>query len=296
MGEDLSGRLYGVAWWVTPRLPGPVAALAFDAVAAVMRRSGVGGVHQLRVNLAQVLGQPADSTAVTATADQGVHSYLRYWREFFGLAGWSPDRIRDTVVFESLDRVAAARDAGRGVVLALPHSGNWDLAGAALVLNGHRFTTVAERLRPERLYQRFVSHRAALGIEVLPADETRRAITTITQRLRAGEVVCLVADRDTSAAGIGVRFCDAPTTFPAGPAQLALRAGAALMPATLWYDGPQLRVRIHPEIVPGRDGTTRARVAAMTQELADVFTDAVRRHPHDWHVLQPVWPAPAQQG
>jgi len=290
--DDLTSRLYDVAWRVTPRLPGPIAALVFDSVAAGMRWSGAGGVRQLRVNLAQVLGQAADSPAVTAAAARGVHSYLRYWREFFGLAGWSRDRIRDAVVFESLDRVAAARDAGRGVMLALPHSGNWDLAGAALVLSGHRFTTVAERLRPERLYQRFVSHRAALGIEVLPADETRRAVTTLTRRLRAGEVVCLVADRDTSAAGIGVRFCGAPTTFPAGPAQLALRTGAALLPASLWYDGPRLRIRIHPEIVPGQDGATRARVAAMTQELADVFTGAVRRHPHDWHVLQPVWPDP----
>jgi lauroyl/myristoyl acyltransferase len=294
VGWDLASRLYGLAWRVTPRLPEPVAVFVFDSIAAGMRRSGVGGVRQLRVNLGQVLGQAADSPAVTAAAAAGVHSYLRYWREFFGLTGWSRDRIRHTVVFESLDRVAAARDAGRGVVLALPHSGNWDLAGAALVLNGHPFTTVAQRLRPERLYQRFVSHRAALGIEVLPADETRRAVTALARRLREGEVVCLVADRDTSAAGIGVRFCDAPTTFPAGPAQLALRTGAALMPATLWYDGPQLRVRIHPEIVPSGDGPVRIRVAAMTQELADVFTDAVRRHPHDWHVLQPVWPSPTR--
>ncbi|WP_203737677.1 phosphatidylinositol mannoside acyltransferase [Actinoplanes italicus] len=294
MGWDLVSRLYGLAWRVTPRLPDPVAVFVFDSIAAGMRWSGAGGVRQLRVNLGQVLGQAPDSAAVAAAAATGAHSYLRYWREFFGLTGWSRDRIRDTVLFESLDRVAAARDAGRGVVLALPHSGNWDLAGAALVLNGHPFTTVAQRLRPERLYQRFVSHRAALGIEVLPADETRRAVTALARRLRDGEVVCLVADRDTSAAGIGVRFCDAPTTFPAGPAQLALRTGAALMPATLWYDGPQLRVRIHPEIVPGDDGTVRARVAAMTQELADVFTDAVRRHPHDWHVLQPVWTSPTR--
>jgi lauroyl/myristoyl acyltransferase len=294
--EDLAGRLYDLAWRVTPRLPGPVAAVVFDAVATGMRWSGVGGVRQLRVNLAQVLGKTPDSPAVTAAAARGVHSYLRYWREFFGLAGWSPDRIRDTVVFESLDRVATARDAGRGAVLALPHSGNWDLAGAALVLNGHRFATVAQRLRPERLYQRFVTHRAALGMEVLPADETRRAVTTLARRLRAGQVVCLVADRDTSAAGIGVRFCDAPTTFPAGPAQLALRTGAALLPVSLWYDGPQLRVRIHPEIVPPGDGATRLRAATMTQELADVFTAAVRRHPHDWHVLQPVWPSDLHRG
>jgi phosphatidylinositol dimannoside acyltransferase len=289
--EDPAGRLYGLAWWVTPRLPGPVAAFVFDAVATGMRWSGAGGGRQLRLNLAQVLGRPADSPEVTAAAARGLHSYLRYWREFFGLAGWSRERIRDAVILEALDRVAAARASGRGVVLALPHSGNWDLAGAALVLSGHPFTTVAQRLRPERLYQRFVHHRAALGVEVLPADETRRTVTELTRRLRAGGVVCLVADRDTSGAGVGVRFCGAPTTFPAGPAQLALRTGAALLPATLWYDGPRLRVRIHPEIVPAPDGATRSRAAAMTQQLADVFTDAVRRHPHDWHVLQPVWPA-----
>ncbi|UQU62413.1 hypothetical protein COUCH_25685 [Couchioplanes caeruleus] len=189
MREDRAGRLYDFAWRITPRLPGPVAAFVFDAVAAGMRLSGAGGVRQFQVNLAQVLGQAADGPAVSVAAARGVHSYLRYWREFFGLTGWSRERIRDAVVFESLDLVAAARDAGRGVVLTLPHSGNWDLAGAALVLHGH-------------------------GL-------------------------------------------------------------------------------IHPEIVPGDGGTTRARAVAMTQELTDVFTRAVRRHPHDWHVLQPVWPEPA---
>ena len=105
------GRLYGLAWRVTPRLPGPVAALVFDAVAAAMRWSGAGGVHQLRVNLAQALGHAADSPAVTAVAGRGVHSYLRYWRELFGLAGWSPERIRDGVVLVYLDWVEAARGA-----------------------------------------------------------------------------------------------------------------------------------------------------------------------------------------
>jgi phosphatidylinositol dimannoside acyltransferase len=149
------------------RLPRPLAALVLGSAAA-MRWSGAGGVHQLRVNLAQVLGQAADSPAVAA---RGVHSYPRYWREFFGLAGWSLDRIRDAVVFEWLDPVAAARDAGRGVVLGAAaqrqrgpgrsHAG----AERAPVRHG-----VAQRLRPERLYQRFVSHRAALGVEVLPAE------------------------------------------------------------------------------------------------------------------------------
>ncbi|GIE76413.1 hypothetical protein Aph02nite_23630 [Actinoplanes philippinensis] len=201
MGEDLTSLLYGLAWRVTPRLPDPVAAFVFDGIATGMRWSGAGGVRQLRVNLAQVLGQAVDSPAVTAAAGLGVHSYLRYWREFFGLTGWSRDRIRDTVVFESLERVAAARAAGRGVVLALPHSANWDLAGAGLVVHGYPFTTVAQRLRPESLYQRFVSHRAALGATVLPADETRRTVTTLAGRLRAGEVVCLVGRGDDAGAG-----------------------------------------------------------------------------------------------
>ncbi|MEV6302007.1 phosphatidylinositol mannoside acyltransferase [Actinoplanes sp. NPDC051861] len=274
--------LYRLGWAVVARLPDRVArGLFFLAAEVVWWRRGA-GVRQLCANLGQVAGAAPDSALVRRLARLGVRSYLRYWREFFRLSG-----ARPPVTFEGLDRLPAA-GSRRGVILALPHSGNWDLAGAALAELGHPVTTVGQRLRPEALYQRFVDARAAVGIEVLPVDEPRRTVPALRRRLAEGGVVCLLADRDVTGAGLPVRLHGRDTTMPAGPARLALSTGAALIPVSLWYSGRGLRVHLHEEIV----ASGRGQATAITQALADVFTDAIRRHPQDWHVMQPVWPPP----
>nr|WP_189329908.1 phosphatidylinositol mannoside acyltransferase [Actinoplanes ianthinogenes] len=286
-GEHMSGDgmgLYRIGWAAVSRLPVRPARALFYLIAEAVWRRQPSGVRQLRANLAQVTGAAPDSAEVTRLARLGVHSYLRYWREFFQLS-----RTRPPVSFEGLDRLPAP-GSGRGAILALPHSGNWDLAGAAVAELGRPLTTVGERLRPEALYQRFVAARAAVGIEVLPVDEPRRTVPALTRRLAEGGTVCLLADRDLTGSGLPVRLHGRATTMPAGPARLALSTGAALIPTSLWYSGRELRVHFHEEIVPPAVTSRRAQASAMTQALADVFTDAIRRHPQDWHLLQPVWP------
>jgi phosphatidylinositol dimannoside acyltransferase len=285
VGEDLAGRLYGFAWRVTPRLPGPVAALVFGSVAAAMRWSGAGGVRQLRINLAQVLGQAPDSPAVADAAARGVHSYLRYWREFFGLTGWSRDRIRRAVVFESLDRVATTRAAGRGVVLALPHSGNWDMAGVWLVQNHGVFTTVAERLRPESLFNRFVAYRESLGFEVIPLSGGERPpYQLLRDRLLDNRIVCLMAERDLSRNGVPVQFFGEPTRMPAGSAKLAIETGADLLPVHCWFSRDGWGMKVFPRL-----DTSSGDVTTVTQALADRFAANIAEHPQDWHMFQPQW-------
>jgi lauroyl/myristoyl acyltransferase len=275
---------YRIGWAVVGRLPAWLARAVFALIAEVIWRLQISGVRQLRANLAQVIGAAADSAEVRRLARMGVHSYLRYWREFFQLSASRPP-----VTFEGLDRLPVA-GSGRGVILALPHSGNWDLAGAALAELGHPVTTVAQRLRPEALYQRFVAARAAVGIEVLPVDEPRRTVPALGRRLAEGGVVCLLADRDITGGGLAVRLHGRMTTMPPGPARLAMSTGAALIPVSLWYSGGGLRVHFHEEIVASPGAGRREQATVMTQALADVFTEAIRRHPPDWHVLQPVWP------
>ena len=130
-----------------------------------------------------------------------------------------------------------ALEQGRGVVAALPHSGNWDIAGLWFVQTqarlgrSARITTVVERLRPESLYRRFVAYREGLGFEVLAAGDGPVVYRTLMQRLREGGLVCLVADRDLSATGLEVSFFGEPAKLPSGPARLAARTGALLLPA-----------------------------------------------------------------
>jgi KDO2-lipid IV(A) lauroyltransferase len=182
--------------------------------------------------------------------------------------------------------------AGRGVIFALPHMGNWEHAGAWIVLRGAgRFTTVAERLRPQSLYDRFVAFRESLGMEVLPHSGGASRFGVLARRLRAGGLVCLLCERDLTGSGIEVSFFGEPARMLGGPAALAVHTGAALMPVTLWYDGPYWCARIHPEIpVPG-EGSHGDKTAVMTQHLAGVFETAIARHPEDWHMLQKVFVA-----
>jgi hypothetical protein len=169
---------------------------------------------------------------------------------------------------------------GRGTILALPHSGNWDHAGAWCTATGVPFTTVAERLRPESLYDRFVAFRESLGMEVVPlTGGTRPPFVVLAERLRAGGMLCLLSDRDLSARGIDVRFFGATARMPAGPAALALRTGATLLPVTLSFTPDGWHCVFHPE-VPHTD------IRTMTQQVADAFEEGIRAHPADWHMLQ----------
>jgi KDO2-lipid IV(A) lauroyltransferase len=215
-----------------------------------------------------------------------MRSYLRYWFETFRLPGWSERRIVSTVAVENERVLRDAHAAGDGVVVALPHMANWDHAGAWACLTGMPLSTVAERLRPERLYDRFVEYRTGLGMEVLPLTGGQQPLETLLRRARAGRLICLVADRDLSATGVRVDLLDTPASLPAGPAMLARRTRAVLLPVTLWYDGPRLRLRIHDPVEPvaGRSG-----VRVMTQQVADAFSIGIREHPEDWHMLQRVF-------
>jgi KDO2-lipid IV(A) lauroyltransferase len=286
---------YALGWRLVRAMPEPVAARTFRVGADLAARRGGAGVRQLRANLARVLGDP-DPDRLDAVVADALRSYARYWREAFRLPAMDPvalHRRMDPVIggVEHLDRALAQ---GRGAVCALTHSGNWDMAGVWLVEALRRrgrpatFTTVAERLRPESLYDRFVAYRRSLGFEVLPADSGPRTVATLAARLRAGGVVCLVADRDITGAGVEVDFFGAPARLPAGPAQLARHTGAALLPFGGWFtpDGWGLRFQGPLEVPAGPAG-----LAATTQALADAFAADIAEHPADWHMLQPVWSA-----
>lgn len=164
---------------------------------------------------------------------RGLRSYARYWMEAFRLPALSREQILATFRLDQEELLSSAVAAGRGVVIALPHAGNWDAAGAWVAANGWPITTVAERLKPEGVYERFLAFRQRLGMEILPTQGGERpAFDVLVDRLRAGAVVPLLADRDLSARGVEVDFFGARTRMPAGPALLALRTGAPLYVAS----------------------------------------------------------------
>ncbi|GGT21715.1 lipid A biosynthesis lauroyl acyltransferase [Streptomyces atratus] len=287
--DRLTDGLYGLGWTAVKRLPEPVARALFRTIAdQVWKRRGK-SVLRLESNLARVV--PGASPArLAALSKAGMRSYMRYWMESFRLPTWSPARIKASIDVRDAHRLTDGLDTGRGVILALPHLGNWDLAGAWVTTDLKvPFTTVAERLKPETLYDRFVAYREGLGMEVLP-HSGGAAFGTLARRLRAGGLVCLVADRDLSASGVEVKFFGDTARMPAGPALLAQQTGALLLPVTLSYDDtPVMKARIHPPVEVPESGSRTEKTSSMTQALADAFAVGIAEHPQDWHMLQRLW-------
>ncbi|MGW2182125.1 phosphatidylinositol mannoside acyltransferase [Streptomyces sp. NPDC001732] len=287
--DRLTDGLYGLGWAAVKKLPEPVARSLFRTIAdRTWKRRGK-GVLQLEANLARVLPE-ASPARLAELSKAGMRSYMRYWMESFRLPAWSPERIKASIEVTDAHRLTDGLDTGRGVILALPHLANWDLAGAWVTTDLKvPFTTVAQRLKPETLYDRFVAYREGLGMEVLP-HSGGAAFGTLARRLRSGGLICLVADRDLSASGVEVSFFGETARMPAGPALLAQQTGALLLPVTLGYDDtPVMKARIHPPVEVPAAGDRTERTAAMTQALADAFATGIAEHPEDWHMLQRLW-------
>ncbi|MFD3336499.1 phosphatidylinositol mannoside acyltransferase [Streptomyces sp. NPDC058700] len=291
----MSDGLYGAGWATVKKLPEPVATALGRRIADLVWKRRGPSVLRLEANLARVVPD-ATPERLAELSKAGMRSYMRYWMESFRLPTWSAERVEHGVDLKDVHHLKEGLAAGRGVVVALPHLANWDLAGAWVPRAlGVPFTTVAERLKPESLFDRFVAYRESLGMEVLP-HAGGSAFGTLARRLRAGGLVCLVADRDLSASGTEVTFFGEKTRMPGGPAMLAQQTGALLLPATLWYDEtPVMRGRIHPPVDVPETGTRAEKTVVMTQALADAFAAGIADHPEDWHMLQRLWLADLEE-
>ena len=290
MNESVADAVYAAGWSVVRGMPEWIARRQFDVIAdAYWVRSGE-SVRRLQHNLARV--RPALSERdLRLLTREGVRSYLRYWCEVFQLPKLSMQEITSRMQTSYEYRLRDAVAAGNGMILALPHMGNWDHAGAWLAGTGVPFTTVAERLQPESLFARFVAFRESLGMEVIPLTGGERPpYELLGERLRAGGTLCLLADRDLTSTGVEVDFFGGKARMPAGPAALAHDTGAALLPTTLMYpDRRTWGVTIHEQVeVPSR-GSREAKIRAMTQKVADAFAVAIDERPQDWHMLQRLW-------
>lgn len=295
----MSGRLdrlvdigYGAGWSLVKALPQGLATRSFTAAADVAFRRRGPSVVQLARNLHRVLGPDATPAELAAVTQAAMRSYARYWQETFRLPAMDPQAViaSQYPTLKGAADLVTTIEAGRGVVLALPHSGNWDAAGLTMASLCGGLTTVAERLKPESLFDKFVDYRQGLGMEVLPLTGGANPTPVLKQRLAAGKLVCLVADRDLSGNGITVDFFGEPARMPAGPAMLAALTGAELRPTHLYYTEHGWAGWISDPIpLPGT--RLRDQVTAGTQQVARFFEQQIALHPADWHMLQPFWEA-----
>jgi len=283
--DNIAAYAYFAGWRIVRWLPEKTAyQLAYAAADFLTKRNGK-SVARLRSNLRRtkpdITSLDLDLLVFTA-----MRSYMRYWCDTFRFPDWSAERVRETVTVTNEHLLIDAIEAKTGVIVSLPHAGNWDHAGAYFCAKGIPLVTVAERLKPEKLFLKFLQYRKAMGMEVLPLDG--RVLGTLAQRLRQGALVALVADRDLSRTGIDVEFFGGPSRMPAGPALLALKTNAPLITAFVSYTETGIHIDFKLIILPSA-GSEAEKVSEIVKMTAKHFEEGISKHPEDWHMLQRIW-------
>ena len=277
---------YLLAWRLIGILPERLAYGLANKIADYLYKKNGKGVKRLRSNYARVEKFMSESDLDQLTK-AGMRSYLRYWIDTFRLNKWSKERIvsTTTVVNEELLRDPIA--SKKGCLVVLPHAGNWDHAAAYFCSTGINLTTVAEKLKPEQIFLKFLDYRQSIGIEVLHTEE--KVLPVLLDRLKSGKLVALVADRDLSKNGIAVDFFDGVAKMPSGPARLILDSNSAFISAFITYSKTGINIEFKNIGPVPTEGNVEERVAKLTQLMADNFAAGIKSSPVDWHMLQRIW-------
>ncbi|TWP36652.1 phosphatidylinositol mannoside acyltransferase [Leekyejoonella antrihumi] len=294
VGDRLALVGYRAGWSMVRRIPERAAYAMFDRAADAMWRRDGTSVQRMRDNYALV--RPELSTAqLEDLVRAGVRSYLRYFCDAFRLPvipiDALPERIRLTGDKEPPEIVAR----GEPIVLFLGHMGNWDLCGAWSTAYFAKVTTVAERLKPEELFNEFVEFRESLGMRILPLTGRANPFPELRAAIEAGGFVPLLADRDLTRRGVSVTMCGHPARVAVGPARLALETGAALHTLAITYEPvpgkPWQRVVAHfgPRVQVPQEGSAAERTRVMTQQCVDYLGEIITAHTQDWHMMQKVF-------
>ena len=268
----MSAYAYLIGWRIVRFLPVNLAYPLFYAIGNYVFRKNGKSIQRLRRNLKRISG--VDGAELEQLTKDAMRSYMRYWCDTFRLPDWSSEKIAANVELVNAEVLTSPLDNGKGVVVALPHSGNWDHAAAYFLGRGYKAVTVAERLKPERVFQAFLKYRRDIGLEVLSTD--MRTIPALINRAKEGWIVALVADRDLSSSGVEVNFFGEIAKMPSGPVVIAQKAEVDLIGAFIVYT--PIAIKIYFE-----------KLEKSVQAEADFFAKHLAKEPVDWHMLQRIW-------
>lgn len=294
--DEVSYWAYTAGWRIVRAMPEPVAYGAFMQVGDQLWRRHGKGVQQLEKNLRRVVPDASDAE-IRDLSREGMRSYMRYWCDAFRMPSWSTEEINHRHRAINDHYLGEALDAGKGVVFAVPHAGNYDATGAWGSVNYSQVIAVAERLKPERLYEEFLDYRRSVGMKILPHAGTN-VFEQCVDLVKQNGLLALLADRDLSRHGVQVDFFGEKAKMPIGPAAISMLTGAPMLACSLYYTDQRAHCYVFPEVErPEGDWTGADRfdpefievASAFTQRMADRLAEGIARHPHDWHMLQPVF-------
>jgi len=287
--ERVAYRAFATVGWLGRTLPTHSGRMLFRWAGSLAYHLAPRVRSIVAANQAMVLGRPEGDPLVRRATAEAFRRYARYWFDAFDVVGWSDDRIDAAFAWSGIEHLADPVAAGTGVIAVLPHMGNWDAAGRAMLQRGLPVVSVAERLQPDELFRLFLEHRQALGMTIIGLEQNGRVGRALTTALAESRVVALVADRDLTGRGVEVEMFGGRRKLPAGPALLALSTDAPIVVASIYETPTGWRCVLHPLAEVPRTGRRREDATAITREIARAFERAISASPPDWHLFQPGW-------
>ncbi|WP_353508923.1 phosphatidylinositol mannoside acyltransferase [Intrasporangium sp.] len=296
--DQLTVAGFKLGWRALRGLPEPVAYGLFNRIADVAVRRGGRRVERLRANY-QKARPELDEASLDSLVRAGMRSYMRYYCEAFRLPSLSREQIDRAVVSRGADGPRLFTEKGETAVVFVGHLGNFDLAAAWAAGTLAPVTTVAERLKPEEVFQEFVAFRNAIDMDIIPLTGGDDPFAALVQAARAGgRLIALASDRDLTSNGVEVDLVGHPARMAKGPAVLSLLTGAPLYCAAIHYEPApkghglggyrtviEFSERLHPRV----DGPTAAKAQDLIQQCADHLSVTIRQHTSSWHMLQRVF-------
>jgi KDO2-lipid IV(A) lauroyltransferase len=290
--ERVAYWIYASVAWIAQRLPARLGRSLFRSIGALAFRFGPSHTRAVVLeNQARVIGRGPDDPLVRASALEAYRRYARYWFDAFNVLGWPDERVAERFTWDGAEYLLDPPRRGQGVIAVLPHMGNWDAAGRAMAARGLPMVAVAERLRPEELFQLFVRQRETMGISVIALGKNAGIGKQLAAAIEGGNVMALLADRDLTGRGVVVEMFGAPRRMPAGPAMLALSSGAPVVVVGVFERPNGWHGLVRPLAMPELTGDRRADARAISQAIATAFERLIAASPSDWHLFQPGWPA-----
>ena len=275
--------------WLGMRLPRPVGL----GMAAAYHRLFYATAHRQRAivaaNLSHVLGHPPDSPLVQSATRECFALYARYWYETFAVRTMPWDEVDRRFSIDGLEHIDRATEAGRGIIVAAPHMGNWDAGAHWLCMRGYKIAAVAEELKPPEVFELFFRHRRALGLTIVPLSDGKQVGERLVRLLADNYLVALVADRDLTGRGVDVEMFGGRRKLPAGPARLALGTGTPLTVGAVFTTREGWHCRVLPPFEFEPTGDMRSDVTALTRLIAAGFERFISEAPADWHMFQPAF-------
>jgi KDO2-lipid IV(A) lauroyltransferase len=208
--------------------------------------------------------------------------------------------IERNIRVEGIKNFDKALAMGKGVIVLTAHIGNWELGGVAIAQLGYDLWVVALEHKDKKVNDFFDGQRNSKGIKVVPFN---KAVRQSLNLLKENRLLGLVGDRDfTKDGGIVIDFFGKPTSFPKGPAALALKTGAAIVPGFMIRNpDDSFTLKIEPPIPvssypkqknPGDNSFTKMSekdLQELTKRYTIIIEDYIKKYPDQWYVFRKFW-------